>query len=219
MGEPAVELAPAEEFAAEEAAKQTTRLVLIEGGKGAAAEAGEVAAGETVGEGLLAGAGATAMAVGAFFLVLLWPSEIAPEPSMGPRPRPSPIPAPNPTPVVQPCPKEEDKTKKRRYTVGIHAQGTDCGGKTSSTINAPAITQPVPVTAAEGLVLSAATQAKLNRSQLAVREEAIAKAHRYIITGPANGGRFGKKSFPVLGVKGGLRYDVDCHGDGPSFIS
>jgi hypothetical protein len=220
MAEPALELAPAEEVAAEETAKQTTRLVLIEGGEGTAAGTGELVAGETLGEGILAGVGATALAIGAFFLVLLWPSEIGPEPSMGPRPKPVPVPAPAPRPVIQPCPKEEDdESKKRRYTVAIHAQGVDCGGKTSSTIGAPAITQPVPVAVAEGLALSASTQAMLNRSQLGVREEVIAKADRYITTGPANGGRFGKKSFLVLGVRGGLRYDVDCHGDGPSFVS
>src|SRR5678810_352800 len=112
MGEPALELAPAEELAAEEAAKQTTRLVLIEGGKGAAAGTGEVIAGETVAEGLLAGAGAVALAVGAFFLVLLWPSEIAPEPRMGPPPKPAPVPAPNPQPLTQPCPQPDPQPQR-----------------------------------------------------------------------------------------------------------
>jgi hypothetical protein len=55
--------------------------------------------------------------------------------------------------------------------------------------------------------------------QLKIRAEAIAKAHNYITTGPASGGRFGKKSFVVPGIRGGIRYDVDCHGDGPSFVS
>jgi len=114
MGEPALKLLPAEELAAEEAAKQSTRLLLIEGGEGAAAGTGEMIAGETVGEGLLAGAGAIALAVGAFFLVLLWPSEIAPDPKprMGPPPKPAPVPIPNPQPLTQPCPQEEEKKKK-----------------------------------------------------------------------------------------------------------
>ena len=39
----------------------------------------------------------------------------------------------------------------KRYTVRVHAQGTDCGGTTASTIGAPAITQPTPVTVEQGL--------------------------------------------------------------------
>lgn len=107
----------------------------------------------------------------------------------------------------------------KRYGVRIQAQGIDCGGRTSSTIGAPGISQSSPVTVAQGLALSAATQAMLTKGQLKIRLGAIAKAHNYITTGPENGGRFGLKSFPVLGVRGGIRYDVDCFGDGNSFVS
>ncbi len=112
MGEPALQLAPAEEAAAEEAARQTTRFVVIEGGKSAAAGTGEAVAGEAVaGEavaegGILAGAGAGLLAVGAALLILFWPSEIAPEPTAGPRPTPGPVPVPNPDPVTQCLPQQ-----------------------------------------------------------------------------------------------------------------
>jgi hypothetical protein len=75
MGEPAVVLT--EEAAAEAAAEQTTRLVVIEGGGGAAAEGGAA-------EAVATGIGATSVAILAFFLVLLWPSSIAPEPRVYP---------------------------------------------------------------------------------------------------------------------------------------
>ncbi len=132
--------------------------------------------------------------------------------------------------LSQTCPKPRDKSiskektkedegKKRRYAVSIHAQGTDCGGTTSSTIGAPAVNDSVPIIVAQGLQLSADTQSMLRGRQLEIRQNVIAKAHQYIETGPSVGGRFGQRSFPVLGVRGGIRYDVDCWGDGPSFIS
>jgi hypothetical protein len=121
------------------------------------------------------------------------------------------------TPSTATAVKEDDK--KKRYTVAVHAQGKDCGGKTSSTIGAPAITKRFPITVAEGLDQSMATQALLKARQLKIRAKVIMQAHEYIETGPAKGGRFGKKSFVVPGVAGGIRYDVDCHGDGPSFIN
>ncbi len=90
------------------------RLPVIEGGKGAATSAGEELAeqtageelaGETLGEEVLEGAAvvaevsvATVAAVGAALLILLWPSEIAPEPEV-----PRPVPEPNPEPITT-CP-------------------------------------------------------------------------------------------------------------------
>lgn len=105
MGDPALQLGPAEEVAAEQAAQQTTRLVVIEGGKSAAAGAGETVAGETAAEGLLAGAGATLAAIGVALLILLWPSDIAPEPRISPPATagPAPVPVPDPPPVTE-CP-------------------------------------------------------------------------------------------------------------------
>lgn len=104
------------------------------------------------------------------------------------------------------------------YALQVHAQGTDCGGTTSSTIGAPALEKTVPITVAEGLQLSASTQALLTASQLKVRKNAIAKAEKWMRERPPHG-YLGQKSFPVLGVRGGIRYDVDCRGDGPSLKS
>lgn len=118
-----------------------------------------------------------------------------------------------------PIPKTADREKCKRYTARVHAQGTDCGGTSGSTIGAPALTQPFPVTVVQGMGLSAATKALLNKRQLEIRLEVIAKAERYILDGPKSGGRLGQKSFTVPGVRGGIRYDVDCFGDGPSFVS
>ncbi len=118
-----------------------------------------------------------------------------------------------------PVPKTAEKEKCKRYTVRVHAQGSDCGGTTGSTIAAPALTQPTPVTVVQGIGLSMATKALLTKRHVEARITVIAKAERYIQEGPKSGGRFGAKSFVVPGVRGGIRYDVDCFGDGPSFKS
>ena len=84
MGEPAIVL----EEAAEQASSQTTRLILIEGGKNVAAAEGVAATGEGI---AWASVGATALAVAAFFAVLLYPSSLGPEPQVD-RPTPEPVP-------------------------------------------------------------------------------------------------------------------------------
>jgi hypothetical protein len=107
----------------------------------------------------------------------------------------------------------------QRYTARVHAQGTDCGGTTGSTIGVPALTKTTPVTVAEGLVLSAGTWALLSRTQQGTRITAKARADDYIAKGPSVGGRLGQKSFPAADRRGGKRYDVDAFGTGPSFVS
>jgi len=82
MGEPALQLEPAEEVVAEQAGEQTAKFVVIEGGKDAAVGAGEELAGQSAARGLLAGAGAELAAIGGVLLILLWPSPIAPDPPM-----------------------------------------------------------------------------------------------------------------------------------------
>jgi hypothetical protein len=69
------------------------------------------------------------------------------------------------------------------------------------------------------MALSTVTKGLLQRRQLAIRVGVIAQAEAYIEGGPAAGGRLGTKSFVVRGVRGGVRYDVDCFGDGRSFVS
>ena len=129
---------------------------------------------------------------------------------------------PRAVPRVRTCERagsQQNCEEPRRYTVRVHAQGTDCGGTTGSTIGVPALTKPVPITVGEGLALSAGTWALLNRSQKAVREVAKLRADQYIIGGPSAGGRFLQHTFPASDRRGGKRYDVDCFGSGPSFVS
>jgi hypothetical protein len=105
MGEPALVLA--EEAAAEAAAEQTTQLILIEGGGEAAAGSAEAVAVESgAAEAVATGAGAASLAILAFFLVLLWPSNIAPEPEI---PRP---PTPPKKPVEECAGAEESAAEK-----------------------------------------------------------------------------------------------------------
>ena len=100
MAEPALQLLPAEEAAAEAAATQTAKLVVIEGGQSAAAEA---AGAEVAVEGFLAGAGVVAAGIAAALLVLLWPSQIAPEPTTASRSKPQSTPTPSPASPVEEC--------------------------------------------------------------------------------------------------------------------
>lgn len=104
------------------------------------------------------------------------------------------------------------------YSVRVHAQGVDCGGTSSSTIGAPALVKPVPISVAEALLLSAATQVLLNRTQRKDRTIEIAKAENYIRRGPGGGGYYGPKSYLNFKLRGGIRYDVDCLGCGRSLI-
>lgn len=105
----------------------------------------------------------------------------------------------------------------RPWTCRVHAQGTDCGGTTGSTIGAPPIIKPsAPVTIAEGLALSAATFAMLNRRQAAVRVQAKARADRYIQNRPPLNTQ---RSFPASDRRGGKRYDVDNYGCTPNFLA
>jgi hypothetical protein len=106
----------------------------------------------------------------------------------------------------------------KRFVLRVQAQGKDCGGNTHSTITPPAIVQPTPVSVQQALLQSAVTKAMLNRTQLTNRELQIPKAEEYIRKGPANGGYLGKKSFTNPKLRGGIRYDVDCEGDGRSLI-
>lgn len=125
-----------------------------------------------------------------------------------------------PRAITAPRTKTNDCGNKKRYSVRIHAQGTDCGGTPSSTIGAPAINQfGIPVAVAQGLVLSASTWMMLGSRQKKIRELAKAEIEVWMAAGPAVGGRpLGKRSAYATDSSGGKRYDVDIFGDGPSFI-
>ena len=123
-----------------------------------------------------------------------------------------------PRAIPRAIPKTAERTPcQRPYSVRIHAQGTDMGGTTGSTIGLAIPPQCTPVTVAQGSALSAAVQAMLTKRQLAVRVQAIARAEKYIVSAPP-AGVLGQKSFEVPGVRGGLRYDVDSYGPSPNFI-
>jgi hypothetical protein len=107
----------------------------------------------------------------------------------------------------------------RPYAVRVHAQGRDCGGTSSSTIGAPPYTRiGVPITSGEGVALSAATWAILNRSQRSARTLAKARLDTWVLARPP-GGFLGQKTFPASDPSGGKRYDVDSYGPSNNFVT
>lgn len=109
----------------------------------------------------------------------------------------------------------DTRTCDRPWTARVHAQGTDCGGTTGSTIGAPPLVKPTtPVTIAEGVLLSNTTFALLNRRQKAVRVQAKVRLERYIAAHPT----LGQRSFPASDRSGGKRYDMDNYGCTPNFL-
>lgn len=103
----------------------------------------------------------------------------------------------------------------RPWSVRVHAQGTDIGGTSGSTIGAPAIVQTFPVTIAQGVALATATYALLTKGQKANLALAYEKCVRFIQT---CGGFLGKKSFYGLS-RDNNRFDVDSFGPSPNFVS
>ena len=111
------------------------------------------------------------------------------------------------------------KTCDRPWSVRIHAQGNIIGGRGGATLGAPPVVKTVaPVTVAEGLVLSAATFALLNRGQARALSSAQAQANAWISKRPP-GGFLGQKSFyGIGGYRGNDRFDVDSYGCSHNFI-
>ncbi len=108
---------------------------------------------------------------------------------------------------------------KRPYSITVHAQGTDCGGTTASTIGAPALVSVgVPFPAAAGVALSNATWGLLTKSQKKVRTAAKVKMETWILNRPP-GGFLGQKTFPASDPSGGKRYDTDSYGPDNNYIT
>lgn len=107
----------------------------------------------------------------------------------------------------------------RQWRVVAHAQGTDCGGTTGSTIGALPVILTVPVPALTGAACAQSTYALLDRNQKKIRAEAFARALRWLSERPANGGYLGQKSFEVSGVRGGIRFDIDSYGPSNNFVT
>ncbi|WYI67761.1 hypothetical protein WDB88_17585 (plasmid) [Thioclava sp. GXIMD4216] len=111
----------------------------------------------------------------------------------------------------------DTQTKKcdRPWTAHVHAQGEDCGGSSASTIGAPTLVKTAaPVTRAEGIALSGATWAMLNKNQQKIRVKAKEQLERYLQNRPP----LGQRSFPASDRKGGKRLDLDNYGCSPNFI-
>jgi hypothetical protein len=111
------------------------------------------------------------------------------------------------------------ETCPRPYSITVHAQGVDCGGTSASTIGASALVNPsTPFPAASGVALSNVTWAMLSRRQQSVRAGVKVKLESWILARPPSG-FLGQKSFPVLGMAGGVRYDTDSYGPSPNYIT
>lgn len=105
----------------------------------------------------------------------------------------------------------------RPWTARVHAQGTDCGGRTSSTIGAPPLIKPqAPITRVEGVAPSNATWAMLTGRQQAIRIQAKARLEQYIYSNPPVNVQ---RSFPATDRSGGKRYDIDNYGCTPNFVA
>jgi hypothetical protein len=115
---------------------------------------------------------------------------------------------------VKPC-----EACKRPYSITVHAQGTDCGGKSSSTIGPPALVRiGVPFAAAEGVALSEVTWGMLSKSQKKIRTDAKLKMQAWMLNRPP-GGYLGQKTFPASDPSGGKRFDTDSYGPSPNYVT
>lgn len=126
--------------------------------------------------------------------------------------------------------KEKEKTRTQvetdtqtcrncTWTVRTHAQGTDIGGTSSSTIGAPPVALSTPIPALTGAANAHSTYALLTNKQATIRTEAFARALKWLSERPMNGGFLGKQSFEVLGVRGGIRFDIDSFGPSNNFVN
>ncbi len=105
----------------------------------------------------------------------------------------------------------------RPWSVRVHAQGTQIGGRTGSTLGAPPIIKNVPVMVIEGNGLAAATYALLTRRQGLNLTGAYEKCISFISSCPP-AGFLGSKSFYGRS-RDNNRFDVDSYGLTPNFIT
>ena len=124
------------------------------------------------------------------------------------------VPRAEPRAVPQPC-----QDCQRPWSVRVHAQGTDVGGTTGSTVGAPPIVKRSgPVTTGEGVGLAGATYALLTRRQQGNLAGAYERCLQFIRARPANGGFLGSRSF-YGASRDNNRFDVDSYGPSPNFVS
>ena len=117
-------------------------------------------------------------------------------------------------PRVDPIPIPRERCV-RPWSVRVHAQGTDIGGTSGSTIGAPPIVQGSPIAAAQGVALASATFALLTSRQQRNLTPAYEKCVAFIVTCR---GFLGKRSFYGLS-RDNNRFDVDSFGPSPNFVT
>lgn len=112
--------------------------------------------------------------------------------------------------AVQKCP-------ERPWSVRVHAQGTDIGGTSRSTVGAPPIVQMAPISVMQGVALASSTFGLLVSTQQRNLEPAYRKSVAFMRGCPPSG-FLGKKSFYGLS-RDNNRFDVDSFGCSPNFIT
>ncbi len=115
--------------------------------------------------------------------------------------------------------KVKDKTCEeclRPWSIRVHAQGTQIGGSSGSTIGVPAIINTRPITIIEGITLSASTYALLTKSQKKNLSTSFQKCNTFILS-RSPWGFLGKKSFYGTS-RDNNRFDIDSFGITPNFI-
>lgn len=113
--------------------------------------------------------------------------------------------------TIEDCP-------RRPWSVRVHAQGTDIGGTTGSTLGAPRIIQTGgPITVAQGVGLAGATFALLTARQSKNLAAAYEKCTIFISRCPPLG-FLGKKSFYGRSHDNN-RFDLDSFGPSPNLVS
>jgi hypothetical protein len=111
----------------------------------------------------------------------------------------------------------EDCAPPRPWSVRVHAQGTQVGGTSSSTIGAPPLVQQSPIVVDQGVGLAAATFALLAARVQKNLQAAHAKCIQFIGARPP-GGFLGSKSFYGLS-RDNNRFDLDSYGPSPNFVA
>lgn len=122
--------------------------------------------------------------------------------------------------VIVQCPAStseatKEKKQKRPWSIRVHAQGTDIGGTTGSTVGAPPIVQMSPILVAQGVALAAATFALLTARQQNNLQLAYAKCVNFIQT---CGGFLGSKSFYGRS-RDNNRFDLDSYGPSNNLVA
>ena len=115
--------------------------------------------------------------------------------------------------------KTDTQTCKPPWAEHVHAQGTDIGGTTESTLGAPTKTScSAPMLVSDGIASANETNAMLTKNQANNRKEQLPKLIKWVSKLPNNGGFLGQKPFENIKIPGGIRFDLDSYGPSNNFI-